>query len=167
MILYHGSNMIVERPRLVSQSRTLDFGPGFYTTTNKEQAISFAGKVSIRRGDGSPCVSIYETPDMEYLESKLQVLKFTSADGDWLDFVFDNRSGSYAGPIYDIVFGPVADDTIYRTFIAYEDGILTRKETISRLKVKRLYNQMIFATAQAIETLCFIGTLAMEEDENG
>lgn len=84
-------------PRLVPQNRTLDFGPGFYTTTNKEQAISFAGKVSTRRGDGT-CVSIFEAPDMEYLESKLRVLKFSGADGSWLDFVFENRSGSYAGP---------------------------------------------------------------------
>ncbi len=31
MIVYHGSNVIVARPRLVHQNRTLDFGYGFYT----------------------------------------------------------------------------------------------------------------------------------------
>ena len=40
MIVYHGSNMIVDQPRLVHQNRTLDFGYGFYTTTNQNQAIS-------------------------------------------------------------------------------------------------------------------------------
>lgn len=44
MILYHGSDVIVENPRLIEQTRTLDFEAGFYTTTNKEQAISFAGR---------------------------------------------------------------------------------------------------------------------------
>lgn len=39
MILYHGSNVVVEQPRLVEQNRFLDFGYGFYTTTNKEQAL--------------------------------------------------------------------------------------------------------------------------------
>ena len=34
MILYHGSNMIVENPKLIEQNRFLDFGYGFYTTTN-------------------------------------------------------------------------------------------------------------------------------------
>ena len=34
MILYHGSNVIVEHPKLVKQNRFLDFGFGFYTTTN-------------------------------------------------------------------------------------------------------------------------------------
>ena len=45
MILYHGSNIVVAQPKLIQQNRFLDFGYGFYTTTNKEQAISFADKV--------------------------------------------------------------------------------------------------------------------------
>lgn len=36
MIVYHGSNVIVEKPKLIIQNRTLDFGPGFYTTTNQK-----------------------------------------------------------------------------------------------------------------------------------
>lgn len=59
MILFHGSNQIVAPPKLIQQNRFLDFGYGFYTTTNKNQAISFAGKVSLRRG-GERIVSIYE-----------------------------------------------------------------------------------------------------------
>ena len=31
MIVYHGSNMVVDHPILVRQNRTLDFGHGFYT----------------------------------------------------------------------------------------------------------------------------------------
>ena len=46
MILYHGSNVTVEKPVLVKQNRFLDFGFGFYTTTNKDQAKDFAVKVT-------------------------------------------------------------------------------------------------------------------------
>lgn len=49
MILYHGSNVIVSEPKLIEQNRFLDFGFGFYTTTNKMQAIGFAEKVTNRR----------------------------------------------------------------------------------------------------------------------
>jgi hypothetical protein len=42
MILYHGSNVVVDKPQLVPQNRALDFGSGFYTTENKTQAVSFA-----------------------------------------------------------------------------------------------------------------------------
>ena len=46
MILYHGSNAIVEKPKLIEQNRFLDFGYGFYTTTNKDQAENFSKKVN-------------------------------------------------------------------------------------------------------------------------
>ena len=49
MILYHGSNVVVSKPKLIQQNRFLDFGFGFYTTTNKKQAIGFADKVYKRR----------------------------------------------------------------------------------------------------------------------
>ena len=49
MILYHGSNVIVSEPKLIPQNRFLDFGFGFYTTTNKTQAIGFADKAAKRR----------------------------------------------------------------------------------------------------------------------
>ena len=37
MIVYHGSNMEIKEPRLIVPNRTLDFGNGFYTTTNMEE----------------------------------------------------------------------------------------------------------------------------------
>ena len=45
MVVYHGSNVVVEKPRLIHQTRKLDFGAGFYSITKPEQAISFAHKV--------------------------------------------------------------------------------------------------------------------------
>ena len=60
MLLYHGSNMTVAIPKLIKQNRFLDFGFGFYTTTNKEQAIGFAKKVYQRRKVGDCIVNIYE-----------------------------------------------------------------------------------------------------------
>ena len=85
---------------------------------------------------------MYETAELEELKNKYKLLFFSEANEEWLDFVFANCNGSYEGVNYDIIFGPVANDTIYRTFIAYEEGILTKDETIARLKVKKLYNHM-------------------------
>lgn len=42
MRIYHGSNVLVEKPILIKATRTLDFGYGFYTTTSKEQAYKCA-----------------------------------------------------------------------------------------------------------------------------
>ena len=165
MILYHGSNVIVDKPRLINQNRTLDFGYGFYTTTNSDQAVNFAGKVTSRRESGRPYVSMYEVAEIEELEKTFKILVFPEANEAWLDFVSENRNGVYSGEKYDIIFGPVANDTIYRTFVAYEEGILTKEETIVRLKVKKLYNQMTFTTEDALEQLNFIGEYHIEEGE--
>ncbi len=59
MTVYHGSNVTVGKPKLIPQNRYLDFGFGFYTTTNKAQAIGFADKVTRRRKEGKMCVSVY------------------------------------------------------------------------------------------------------------
>lgn len=75
MFLYHGSNLAVSKPRLVEQNRFLDFGYGFYTTTNKAQAIGFADKVTKRRKEGVPTVSIYEIDERKaFYESKVYSL---------------------------------------------------------------------------------------------
>lgn len=162
MILYHGSNVIVSEPRLIKQNRFLDFGYGFYTTTNKEQAISFADKVTKRRKEGRKEVSIYEI-DAEKAFEEATLLKFDSPSEAWLDFVSDNRSGNYDGEIYDFIFGPVANDDIYRTFTLYTAGLLTKEQTLDALKIKKLYDQLVFATEKALSYIHFIGTVPEEE----
>lgn len=158
MKLYHGSNMIVQQPELIVQNRFLDFGFGFYTTTNRMQAVSFANKVIKRRKNGKPMVNIYDFDEKKASEN-LQILKFDFANEAWLDFVSMNRAGEYKGKQYDIIIGAVADDDIYRTFALYTEGILTKEQTLENLKIKKLYDQVVFTTDKALEYLIFKGTI--------
>ena len=48
MILYHGSNVAVEEPRLLKIQRDLDFGKGFYTTSDLDQATKWARRTALR-----------------------------------------------------------------------------------------------------------------------
>lgn len=162
MILYHGSNVTVSEPRLVEQNRYLDFGYGFYTTTNKTQAIGFADKVTKRRKSGERTVSIYEI-DEGTAFAECSILKFESANEAWLDFVSENRSGNYSGEAYDFIYGPVANDDVYTTFTLYTAGVLTKEQTLEALKVKKLYNQLVLTSEKALSYLKFIGTLPEEE----
>lgn len=50
MTVYHGSNVEVKEPMILKPNRELDFGNGFYTTTNLEQAVAFAKRVTQNRG---------------------------------------------------------------------------------------------------------------------
>lgn len=162
MILYHGSNLTVSEPKLVVQNRFLDFGFGFYTTTNKIQAIGFADKVTKRRRDGVPTVSIYEI-DEEKAFTQCAVLRFDAPNEAWLDFVSENRSGNYEGPDYDFIFGPVANDDVYTTFTLYTAGVLSKEQTIQTLKVKKLYNQLVLTSPKALSYLKFVGTVPKED----
>ena len=63
MIIYHGSNVLVEKPILIKATRTLDFGYGFYTTTSKEQAYKWARIKQRRENINKGFISIYEIPD--------------------------------------------------------------------------------------------------------
>jgi hypothetical protein len=163
MVIYHGSNVVVQKPKLIVQNRFLDFGFGFYTTYNEEQAKSFAEKVYKRRKCGKPVVNKYNAD--ESLFADLNVLKFESADESWLDFVSDNRAGTYIGESYDCIYGPVANDDVYQTFAAYTAGLLTKEQTIENLKVKQLYNQLVFASERSLKYLRFAQAYTPEGDK--
>ena len=156
MLVYHGSNMIVEEPQLRIPNRSLDYGNGFYTTLNLEQAESFANNVVSRNeGRGVPVVSYYEV-NYDKILQELSVLIFDYPDDRWLDFVCANRTGKYTGEQYDVVFGPVANDTVYRVVRLFESGDIDRDAAIKRLKVIKLFNQMTFCTEKALMELRFI-----------
>ncbi|WP_418979597.1 DUF3990 domain-containing protein [Adlercreutzia equolifaciens] len=52
MILYHGSNVEVRLPRILTTNRSLDFGAGFYTTSSPNQAERWAQLQTRRRRGG-------------------------------------------------------------------------------------------------------------------
>ena len=154
MLVYHGSNLAVKKPRLLVQNKHLDFGSGFYTTTNRNQAEDFTHKVVRREGGGVPTVSVYEIDD-ERIQKDLLILRFESPDEEWLDFVAANRMGEYAGRSYDVVVGPVANDDVFVTVTLFLSGILTKSQALEALKVKHLYDQYVWKTGAAVEVLSF------------
>lgn len=154
MILYHGSNMVVEKPRLIEQNRFLDFGYGFYTTANKVQAENFAKKIVVRRG-GISTVNVYEIDD-NFGSGLLKIKRFNTPDEEWLDFVCTHRNGTYDGEQYDLIIGAVANDDVYRTLQVYSSGLLTKEQALESLKIKKLFNQYVFTTNEAISLLKFV-----------
>jgi len=154
MIVYHGSNIVVELPRLVPQTRFLDFGNGFYTTENKTQALSFADKVYRRRKEGSPIVSVYDL-DESAAFTACSMLRFDAPDETWLDFVYEHRTGHYKGAEYELIYGAVANDDVYETFTLYATGALDKEDTLKRLRIKNLYNQLVFTSERALSFLNF------------
>lgn len=152
MELYHGSNQVVEKPRLLPQTHPMDFGGGFYTTTNYQQAQSFAKRVVKLRGH-TPVVNIYEFDGATVSGEK--TLKFDEPNVDWLRFVISNRRMERFDDGHELIIGPVANDDVYETITALENEVYDEEEALKRLKVKKLFNQYVFKTQKIMDRLIF------------
>ena len=148
MVLYHGSNVEVRQPQILERLRALDFGAGFYTTSSREQAAKWARAVTKRRQSGAPCISVFFLDEAKM--EQIAVLKFSSPSDDWLDFVVANRKGLPLLNSYDLVIGPVANDTTLPVIDNYMDGKYTKEEAVVRLLPQKLTNQYAFLTAKAL-----------------
>lgn len=156
MILYNGSNVAVEYPKLIRQNRYLDFGFGFYTTTNRNQAVNFAQKIAERRKTGTATLNIYSI-DEAVAFKECSLLRFDSPNEAWLDFVAANRQGACLKNQYDLIYGAVANDDVYRTLTLYMTGVLDKEQALAALKIRKLFNQLVFATEKSLRYLHFDG----------
>lgn len=156
MRLYHASTQTVDQPRIYNRTHLLDFGTGFYTTTNLAQAEDFARKAYVRRGMvGAPTLNVYEF-DLDRAKATLKVLEFSSPDRSWLDFVVHNRKqGRDESVDADLIIGPVANDDVFTTVTLYESQQISVNAALEMLKIKELFMQMLFCTEEALSMLAF------------
>lgn len=173
MILYHGSYCIVENPDLQKCAKYKDFGQGFYLTTSKEQAKSFAkitatkakarGLISAKEQFGY--VSFFRVNDIH----DLRIFGFETADKEWLHCIVAHRGNECflekqdEMKLFDVVSGKIANDDTNRTIAAYMDNLygLMGKESvdnycISLLLPEKLQDQFCFRTEKAISKLQFL-----------
>ena len=69
MIIYHGGTIPIYVPRILKIERMLDFGEGFYTTSNRKQAERWAKRVSDRLNLNTQVISEY---DFDFDSAKLE-----------------------------------------------------------------------------------------------
>lgn len=152
MKLYHGSNTVIEQIVLSKCKPFKDFGQGFYLTEIREQAEQMAKRTSAIYG-GEPVVTEFEFDETAL--NTLSVKTFEKPSEEWALFIMANRDRNEAHPIhcYDVVIGPVADDTIATLFRNFDDGIIDLQMLVNGLKYKKVSSQYLFHSAQAIKYL--------------
>ena len=148
MIVYHGSMREIEAPRVTYSMPYVDFGPGFYVTTVKEQAERWAIRKAMRFG-GKATVSCYNVGDM----FAFRVCEFADADADWLRFVAECRNGSDAYKQYDVITGKVANDDVFKCVNMFMDGYWDEERTLREIRYFKNYDQIAFITQEAIDAL--------------
>lgn len=153
MLLYHGSNIAIKEVRLIPSKRFLDFGAGFYLTSDYEQAKRWAERTANRRREGSPTVTVFHVEEAQL--EMLRILTFPSADKDWLRFISANRTGATDDTDYDIIVGPVANDQAIRTINNFLKGYFSEEVAIQLLLPQKLKDQYAFKTERALAILDF------------
>lgn len=153
IVLYHGSKQSVEFPEIRIARFNKDFYFGFYCTLYREQAVKWACRFS---GCGVMNEYLYK-PD-----SSLRVLKFDEMTEEWLDFITACRRG--ASHDYDIVEGPMANDTIFNYVEDFASGKISREAFWALAKFKRPTHQISFHTVRALATLTFSKSYEVRDD---
>lgn len=153
-MLFHGSNVEVCEPKIISPARRLDFGSGFYLTTNFDQAARWAELTVRRKEFGVPVVSVFEFD--ENCLDQLRCLHFDGPSREWLRFVSANRRSESFFNDFDLVYGPVANDRTMPVISLFLTGVYDEDETIKRLLPQKLCDQYAFRTESALKLLKFM-----------
>jgi len=137
---------------IIKPNRTLDFGAGFYTTSDKTQAIDWAKIVVKRSNTGTPILNIYEFDEKTAV--KLQIKKFDFPTKEWLDFICEHRLEKPSDDNYDLVIGPVANDNTMPVLQAYmnaKNKDLYAQVALSEIQADKLTDQYVFKNELSLE----------------
>ena len=142
MQIYYGSNVIANQPKIITDGFYKDFGYGFYCTNFEKQAKGWAITKKNKH-----VVNVYS-----YTENKnLNCLIFKEMSNEWLDFVVSSRQGERHE--YDIVEGPMADETIWNYVDDFSRGLISRTAFWELVKFKYPTHQIVFCTEAALKCL--------------
>nr|MBP3280839.1 DUF3990 domain-containing protein [Treponema sp.] len=148
MTVYHGSTEIIKNPDVLHSYRPLDFGKGFYVTTNKNQAENWAKRKSVILGKEKAIVNFYE---MDENFGELKCKNFGEDLSEWIDFVCHCRDGGTDYEKYDVIIGKVANDKVFRVVDMYHDGLWDKERAIKEIRAYPNYDQIAFITQKAVE----------------
>lgn len=163
MMLFHGSSLPVEAPRVTEGAYAKDFGNGFYLTLLQEQAEKWAMRKyrNMFRSDNAvrPVVSVYRFERGRALESCPSLL-FPAMSDEWLDFIAACRASKAHD--YAYVEGPMADDKVYNYVESFLSGSIDRDEFWRLARFSYPTHQVMLAEP-ALPFLHFVESYDVEE----
>ena len=152
MKLYHGSYVEIERIDLEKSRPFKDFGKAFYLSSVEQQAWERA-YAAISMWGGAPCVTTYEFDERLMSSGELKVLTFDGYTEEWADFIFKNRERKKPAYYhdYDIVYGPIANDTVGEQVALFKGHYISKDRFLEKLKhLRGITFQYAFCTEAAI-----------------
>ena len=167
MLVYHGSDHIIEKPVYNGSKRTNDYGYGFYTTESIELAKEWA--CSDQRNGFA---NIYE-----FNPEGLSMLRLNSPEYNilnWLAILTKYRSYWQNGSIaeeaknylqqhffvdpapYDVIIGYRADDSYFTFAQDFVAGTISLKKLSEAMRLGKLGEQIVLKSEKAFEHIRFV-----------
>ena len=168
IILYHGSQKIVEKPLLGAGKPYNDYGLGFYCTQSKELAKEWACP-SI--SDGFANCYEFETDGLKILD--LQGAEFCVLN--WLAILVVNRRFDLDTPImkngvqylsknflpdmstFDVIKGYRADDSYFSFARAFLSNQISYSQLQKAMKLGKLGEQIVLKSQKSFERIKYTG----------
>lgn len=151
--LYHGSNVSIDTVDLSFSRSGKDFGRGFYLNPDSKQAMEMAVRTTRRMLEGKPIVTAFLfDDDLLKDNSSLKVKVFKEYSKEWAEFILLNRNNSSEIPAheYDVVIGPIANDTVGLQMRRFIQGYISIERMIEELRFKKPAIQYFFGTELAV-----------------
>jgi len=182
-IVYHGTISKYKRSLLSGINidvcdENSDFGQGFYTTTNRHQALAFANYLKKKHNTRQEkLITIYPDYKPQYVNSLIVAYKiniellnsqngiiFDSPNDKWGEFIYNNRLGidflisdyHNIDRQYDYVYGQLADSAITTVVEDAKSNRIGINEFYQRIQPYSKYinqNQLSFHTENSLECL--------------
>jgi len=168
MLVYHGSDHIIETPVYNGSKRTNDYGYGFYTTESKDLAMEWACSDN-RNGFSNK----YEV-DLD----GLSILNLNGPEYNilnWLAVLAKYRTYWQKGSIaeeakaylqqhflidpadYDVIIGYRADDSYFSFAQDFISGAISLAKLSEAMKLGKLGEQIVFKSRTAFSRIRFAG----------
>lgn len=168
VILYHGSNKIIEKPIFGFGKETNDFGLGFYLTTDEELGKEW---------------SAYSLNEKSFLNkyslslNNLKILDLTTSNYsifNWLALLLKFRYFNYENNLerkskkyfidnyyidissFDLILGFRADDSYFDIIQDFLRGVISTRQLEFALKAGKLGKQIVLKSKKAFDNLNFI-----------
>lgn len=141
----------------------LDFGPGFYVTNDREQAIKWANTKAGRKRGLKPILNVYHFNQEKFLSDGVYNMKiFPEYNVEWLDFIAFSRKGQQPWEGLDWIEGGIANDGVISTVDAYLDGRMTPEMAMGELVKEDLRHQVCILNQEIInQYLTFVEAIEL------
>lgn len=170
MIIYHGSENIIEKPQYGYGRTNNDYGRGFYCTKELELAKEWAC------GDNRDgWANRYELDDFDLKVLNLNEEPYNILN--WLALLADNRTYWLNGSIsfeakkylrevflidiseYDVIIGYRADDSYFSFAQDFVSGVISLQKLSKAMRLGELGEQIVLKSRKAFDNLTFIDNI--------